>query len=483
MSDPNDVHNQGEGQQPDGGGERPDLPPVGGERAASVTFDRGPGSEEAVSAALMDPANQSLADALRITFRLVQLAMLVLAGLFLLSGFQTVRENESGIRLVFGRIDRDQLPPGFQFSWPYPVGEIVKVRTGLVSLTEDRAFWPALRGDSRDIPLDQYPRRAALDPATEGSVLTADKNIAHTRWTIVYRRERPSEYAQSIYPADEESIVRAAVRRGVVRAVSQTTIDELLKLSGGEDGSVPQTARRVAQAMLDDIGSGIRIEQLELEQQMPPAILRDAFSAVQSAESRASQRREEAEADRRRALNAVAGSAAEHLIERIDRYEEAIELGDSEEQERLLAQIDALLEGEPLLVDGAQREVAVSGQVTEILNDARLYRSTERARRQRDLDMYKARLTQFQRNPDVMVNRDWSDAFMDFVSNENVQLLFAPAGTRTLQLFINQDPDIVRELERFQREREARTAQERRELERRQGRFRTETGTRIERID
>lgn len=482
MSDPNDVHNQGDGQPPEGGGEQPELPPIGGERAASVTFDRS-GTDEMASAALMDPANQSLADALRITFRLVQLAMLVLAGLFLLSGFQTVRENESGIRLKFGRIDQDRLPPGFQFSWPYPVGEIVKVGTGVVSLTEDRAFWPALRGDSRNIPLDQYPRRAALDPASEGSVLTADKNIAHTRWNIVYRRERPSEYAQTIYPADEEAIVRAAVRRGVVRAIAQTKIDELLKLSGGEDGSVPQVARRVAQAMLDDIGSGIRIDRLELEQQMPPAILRDAFSAVQSAESRASQKREEAEADRRRALNAVAGSAAEHLIQRIDLYEEAIELGDTEEQERLLAQIDSLLEGEPLLVDGARREVAVSGQVTEILNDARLYRSTERARRQRDLDMYKARLTQFDRNPDVMVNRDWSDAFMEFVSHENVQLLFAPAGTRTLQLFINQDPDIVRELERFQREREARIAQERRELERRQGRFRTETGTRIERID
>ena len=63
-------------------------------RAASAEFvvDGDVGSE-AVLREAMDPANQSLADALRLSFRILQLVILVLVVLFLASGFRTVDEN------------------------------------------------------------------------------------------------------------------------------------------------------------------------------------------------------------------------------------------------------------------------------------------------------------------------------------------------------------------------------------------------------
>src|ERR1043165_2421282 len=74
-------------------------------RAASARFivDTQVGSEAAMRDA-MDPANQSLAEALRLSFRVLQAVILVLIVLFLASGFQTVQEGQSGVRTVWGKI-------------------------------------------------------------------------------------------------------------------------------------------------------------------------------------------------------------------------------------------------------------------------------------------------------------------------------------------------------------------------------------------
>ena len=50
----------------------------------------------------LDPANQSLADALRVMMRLLQVTMLILAILYLGSGMHRVNEGERGIQLLFG---------------------------------------------------------------------------------------------------------------------------------------------------------------------------------------------------------------------------------------------------------------------------------------------------------------------------------------------------------------------------------------------
>ena len=47
----------------------------------------------------MDPANQSLADALRLSYRVLQFVILALLALFLVSGFQRVDESQSANQL------------------------------------------------------------------------------------------------------------------------------------------------------------------------------------------------------------------------------------------------------------------------------------------------------------------------------------------------------------------------------------------------
>ena len=115
-------------------------------RAASAEFvvTAEAGSEAALREA-MDPANQSFADALRLSFRILQLGMLALLAVFLFSGFQTVEEGDLGVQTRFGAIvgepGMEQVGPGLHPFWPYPVGEVV-----IVPQVRDikllRAFWP-----------------------------------------------------------------------------------------------------------------------------------------------------------------------------------------------------------------------------------------------------------------------------------------------------------------------------------------------------
>jgi len=304
---------------PDGEGEGQFESLPLGTRAASVRLsDRSGSSRSASDSVLMDPAHQSLADALRITLRIVQASMLVLVVFFLFSGARTIREGESGVRLVFGRVQAEDLPPGFQFSWPFPIGDLLKVETGNQRLTIAASFWPQVDPQGRPVPADELNLSNGLDPAQAGSLITADGNLVHTTWSVTYRRlpERASFYVRNVDPESEEQIVRAAVRRGVVHAVAEEEIEQVLKAGGS--GELSRRARAFAQSLLDRFESGIAIESLDLDSVTPPAVVRDEFDGVLSAESEASQLRDDAESEAEQLLLATTGRVYPELLEAIE---------------------------------------------------------------------------------------------------------------------------------------------------------------------
>lgn len=456
----------------------PVLPAGGPRRAASVTLSQQ--RESVDTGVLMDPANQSLADALRITFRLVQLAMIVLGVLYLLSGFQSVRENEQGIRLLFGKRDSAQIDPGFRFSYPAPVGELIKVDTGQVDLELDSDFWVYVDPKAKDTPLDSLGKLPALNPEREGSVLTADGNIAHTKWRVTYSRDpvRVAAYAENMVPGeDERGIVRAAVRRGVVQAVARVTIDDLLKQAAGEAGSVASRAKEIAQGGLDRLGSGVRIDKLLLTEKMPPLFVRDKFNAVQTSESEASKARDQARSERDRKLNETAGAAAGPLTTLIARYEVAVEKADPKGKDAYLSAINAVLDGDGASVDDLEYPAGrVSGEVTAILGQARQYRADNVNGARAELSRFQAKLNQFKTSPLVTIHREWADSLRVFMNRDFVQVMWAPKATRTMVLHINADPSIIKDLEQKAKERQGDAARAERERIQQLEKFKLETG-------
>lgn len=426
---------------------------------------------------MLDPANQSLADALKLIFVLIQIGVIVIVVLYAFSGFQSIREGQSGVRLLFGKVEQANLDPGFRFSFPYPVGELLKIETGVKQFQLDREFFQEISPGDEGRPLEQLGGRPQLNPERDGVLLTADNSLVHTRWHVEYSPRDAKNYAETILPQLEEAIVRSAVAQGVVQAVAEVRLDDFLRQSDSDPGSVASRAREIAQASLDRSGVGIAINQLNLKQKVPPLFTYPRFAAVQNAEQNAAKKREEAEQHRRSVLNATAGAAVPYLRAEIDRFELAVEQGDAAQSALILARINDLLESKPVEIEGVGViEGITSGAVSKALAEAEQYRTGVVNRRRAELTRFLAKLEQYRTNPLVTIHREWADAHAVFSSREFVQKLYLPPGTSTLQLSINADPEFQRRLQQERARIESERAAEERMRQLREGQLRTPTG-------
>src|SRR5512133_249415 len=79
----------------------------------------------------IDSGSQALSEALRSSFVVVKLVMVILLVVFFGSGLFTVREGERAIKLRFGKPVGDGesalLGPGLHWSWPYPIEAYEKI--------------------------------------------------------------------------------------------------------------------------------------------------------------------------------------------------------------------------------------------------------------------------------------------------------------------------------------------------------------------
>ncbi len=408
----------------------------------------------------MDPAAKSLADALRITYRFVQVAVVGIFALFLLSGFQAVQEGERGIRLLLGAVRDDDLGPGFQFTLPEPFGEIIKVRTGAQTLRVDREFFPNLPEQDRGKAVSElrHIANARLDPASDGQLITGDFNIAHARVSVTYRRENVRDNAARIAPDAEERMIRAAVQRGVVHAAAEANIDQFVRQAGGAStgasgteaagvagGGLPARARELAQQTLDQMGTGIRIDDLALVDRAPMLGLMADFERVQSNQSAAKKEIETATQERVKRLTDTAGEAHATLLRLIERYDGLLREGKTAAADAVLAQIDAVMDGQPIDEPGAKLAGnAVSGEVSRQLTGAREYRSSVVSRAQADAGLFLVKLDAYRRNPSVLLTGEWVEAFSAFMRNDNVEWFVLPPGARVQELTLNRDQDVAR---------------------------------------
>jgi hypothetical protein len=419
----------------------------------------------------MDVAGKSLSDALKITYRVLQVGMVALVGVFAFSGMQTINANEQGVRLLFGKIDDDSLQPGLRFSWPKPLGEIVRVARGASTVKLENAFMPQLDSTrinktEAELGADAGAAQMELKPEVDGFLITGDLNIAHARFAVEYVRDplRVRDYllhvqndevqafdgSKFVMFSAVDAVVRTAVQRGAVLAAAGMSIDELRKdtpdeeLRKGQSGlfvKLEDRTRQLAQEMLDDMKSGLRINSLKLERKMVPIRLFNDFNKVEDYLSQASGMASGADRDRQTMLAKTAGEAAPLLLKLIDQFEAAHGQGDSAKADAILDQIDAVLEGKPVTIEGEKVIPRVGGDVAVKMFEAQQYRSSIVSRAQTDASVFAAKLAAFKANPAVVLTGDWSEAVATFLSRDSVQVFLSDARSPTT-VWLNRDPEI-----------------------------------------
>ncbi len=441
----NNAGGQGGGNS--GGGNAPaPNPAMMRRRPASVQLRAGQSGSDVSS--LMDPANQSLAEALKITYRIIQLTMLGLVVAYAASGFQSVKTTETGIRVTLGEAESQPVPPGFAFSLPAPLGEVVKIDTSAQTMDMDRQFFQGVREEDRRKAVTELEGQAKfrLDPIADGHNLMGDLSIGHTRWKVQYQRSANGvlDYARNINPQSEWLLVNRAVMRGVVQAVAQVSIDELLKDQPDAERKGPMPlvqslAREIAQKTLDENRSGIVISNLDMDTRTPPLNLRRDFATVDSSKAEARREVESAEQERRTKMANTAGEAADDLLKLVREFETHLSAGDRAQADATLETLNGILDGSKPTPGGKM----LAGQASATIKEAQSYRSGVARRAAADAELYKAKQAIYRTNPKLLVTGDWAEAYQQMMSRgEKVVVWYVPPGA--LDLWLNTDPEIAR---------------------------------------
>jgi len=389
----------------------------------------------------LDAAQQSLGEALRVSFWILKLSMLLLLGLYLLSGIFSVSEQEKAVRLRFGTLvgqpgQKVLEPGGPYFSLPYPFEQVITVPVSPQQVNLDTEFW--YEADPRVAANAQGGKAGPLNPAKDGSLLTADAEIIHARWSVTYTVTDPIRYLANVGdPARARALVRNIAQQGIVFAAAGITADQLIR---SQDVS---RARLRAQAILDALDSGIKITNLSVKDPVYPLPVRRAVQAVLNAESVNAKLIEEAQEQWGRILVQTAGEAYQPLLMRIEAYELASQIGDTQRLDQLDAQMDE--EFANLAIKTEQGLVSIGGSVTELIHEAMTYRTEVVTRVRGDAEYFSSLLPQYRSNPRIVVNRLWQDA-KERILTGDIETLYLPRGQTYLEL--NRDPKIQQERER-----------------------------------
>lgn len=391
----------------------------------------------------LDPAQQSLAEALRVSFTILKLAMLALLVAYGLSGTFSVGSNEVALRLRFGDYVGDPgnrvLERGTYLAAPFPIEQIVKVDTRPVTLVLDREFWFETTAQESGLTRGQLQARKAmpLHPLRDGSLITGDSNIAHAKWTLTWRVGDPVAFLTNVGSKQlATDIVRLVAQQGIVQAIAQLAADDLLR------GIVNrELAVGLMQERLDRMRTGLVIDQLVLDKVSAPMRVAGSFDAVTSAESDRASRIVAAQQERSRILGETAGEASGQLMDLVTSYEQAVERGDKEAAPRIQMVIDAAL------ADLRVGDAVIGGEVARVINTAKTYRTQIVERVASEAMAFEQLLPQYDRNPRLVLSKLWEDA-RETILTGDVETFYTVPGQLELQL--NRDPELQKERQKEQ---------------------------------
>jgi modulator of FtsH protease HflK len=204
----------------------------------------------------------------------VALALLVVLVIWGMSGFFRVQSEELGVVLRFGQHVRT-VGPGLSYHLPYPIETVLlpkalRVSTLNIGFSSDDTSRRASRDGRRDIP-------------EESLMLTGDENIVDVQFTVLWRI-KPKGAADYLFNIQNpEGSVKAVAESAMREVVGRSNIQGILT---NDKDKIQQEVLELMQRVLDDYGSGILVQQLQMGNVNPPnADVIQSFNDVTNAKT------------------------------------------------------------------------------------------------------------------------------------------------------------------------------------------------------
>ncbi len=409
--------------------------------------DTGPEKSAPAGKIFTDPAAQSLADALHVSFRLLRFVMIAVVVLFLATGITSIEEQEMGVLKVFGRTV-DTKTAGLVWNWPFPIGqiELIEVRERPLEIND---FWMHVAPQDKFKKVSELPMpREGIVPGVDGALLTGDRGLVHLKLSCTYIVSDPITYIQSITDMDE--IIHLVISSEAIIQASGRTAKSILQTA---PAAFTEDIRRGAQKRLDEItGKALAVELsgIVMTDRTWPLRARPAYELAQKASQASESHVEEAKGKAREGLNKAAGASFVTLVGRpwagdasqsdpnvdlIGQYDRARSKGDIARAEQLATMIDQTLTSS-----------LVGGQASEIIAEATAYKTSTIEKVKSRAERFNQLLPAFEKNPQFMMDRLWASARDHILGSPTNEKFYVTIGESKFVWRITRDPNIAKQI-------------------------------------
>lgn len=228
------------------------------------------------------------------------------------SSFFTVNPEEVGMVMRFGEFTRTA-QPGLNFKAPF----VEEVRYVPIQRQLKHEF--GYRTTSAGVQSD-YQKKGYGD---ESLMLTGDLNLADVEWVVQYRVSDAYDFLFKI--RNPEETLRDMSESAMRQVVGDRTVNEVLTVGRAE---VAMKAQELIQELADEYESGIRIEQVVLQDINPPDPVKASFNAVNEAQQQKETLINQAKSEYNKVVPRAKGEAEEtiqkaegYAVNRINRAE------------------------------------------------------------------------------------------------------------------------------------------------------------------
>jgi membrane protease subunit HflK len=234
----------------------------------------------------------------------IALIVAALVVVWLLTGFYRVHPDQQGVPLVFGRWSGTTTEQGLNYNWPAPIGEVFTPKVTQIEHT-DVGFRSTSTGATRDQP-------------DEALMLTGDENIIDVQYTVFWRIKDAGQYLFNI--RDPQTVVTDVAESAMRQVIGQTQLATALAEGRGK---VEQETQVLMQQILDHVGSGVEVTQVEMQKVDPPDQVIDAFRDVQAARADQESEINQAQAYQNKVVP-IARGEAQQIIQQAEGYKQQV---------------------------------------------------------------------------------------------------------------------------------------------------------------
>ncbi|UCG51379.1 MAG: FtsH protease activity modulator HflK [Candidatus Latescibacterota bacterium] len=226
--------------------------------------------------------------------------ILVVLALIAFSMFYTIDPEEVGIVLRLGKYVRST-DPGLHMKLPVGIEQVTKVPVQR-QLKEEFGFQTVSAGVR-----SQYSESGR---EAESNMLTGDLNAAVVEWVVQYRIVEPYQYLFRV--RNVRSTFRDMTEAVVRRVVGDRTVNEVLTVGRQE---IAGLVEEQLQELCNQYETGIKVEQVVLQDVNPPDQVKPSFNEVNEAQQEREKLINEAQSDYNRVIPRARGEAQQTINE------------------------------------------------------------------------------------------------------------------------------------------------------------------------